>query len=386
MPAAEIITIGTELLLGEIQDTNTRYLARNLRDAGIDLYRTMMVGDNTQRIAAAIREAWTRSDIIITTGGLGPTVDDPTRQAVALAVENELVYSPELWEQITARFQHYGRQATENNRRQAYIPKGAIPVENPVGTAPAFIIERGSQVIISLPGVPREMEYLLQNAVLPYLKEHYHLHSLIKALVLHTATMGESQIDELVGDLEEAANPTVGLLAHPGQVDLRITAKADTEEEADQMIQAMAETIRQRVGDIIYGQDEDTLESIAIQGLASRGWDLGVIEAGLNGLLINRLKGISSQPVKTTSITQPVAANELKELAGHFSLEREGLVVGVSLVPGKEKQDVYIAISKAGEIEELHRSYGGPPDHAPIWAVNLCLDLIRKNTLDGTIK
>jgi nicotinamide-nucleotide amidase len=214
MPKAEIITIGTELLLGEIQDTNTRYLARHLRDAGIDLYRTMMVGDNVNRIALIIREALTRSDIIITTGGLGPTVDDPTRQAVAFALNRNLDYHPELWEQILSRFQRYGRQATENNRRQAYIPAGAIPVENQVGTAPAFIVEQGEQVIISLPGVPREMEFLLHNAIFPYLKEHYHLHGVIKALVLHTASMGESQIDEIIGDLEEASNPTLGRPPH----------------------------------------------------------------------------------------------------------------------------------------------------------------------------
>ena len=165
MPTAEIIALGTELLLGEIQDTNTRYIARHLRDTGIDLFRTAIIGDNAERIAQALREALTRAQIIITTGGLGPTVDDPTRQAVALAVNVPLEYRPELWGQIQARFERFGRQATENNKRQAYIPQGSIPVENLVGTAPAFITETGGSVIISLPGVPREME---AGAVGPY--------------------------------------------------------------------------------------------------------------------------------------------------------------------------------------------------------------------------
>src|SRR4030066_1722983 len=160
MPSAEIITIGTELLLGEIVDTNSHFIARCLRDAGIDLYRKTTVGDNVKRIAFAIQQALERCDIVITSGGLGPTVDDPTRDAVALAVGMTSEYHPELWEQIKARFLRYGRVPTENNRRQAYIPKGAIAIENPVGTAPIFIVELGNQVIISLPGVPREMETL----------------------------------------------------------------------------------------------------------------------------------------------------------------------------------------------------------------------------------
>src|SRR4030042_5061373 len=146
MPVAEIITIGTEILLGEIIDTNAQFIARKLRDAGIDLYRKTTVGDNTHRIAQAIQQSLERCDIVLTTGGLGPTVDDPTREAVALALGVELEYREDLWEQIQARFQRFGRQPTENNRRQAYIPKGAIAIENPVGTAPIFIVELGKQV------------------------------------------------------------------------------------------------------------------------------------------------------------------------------------------------------------------------------------------------
>ena len=212
MPSAEIIAIGTELLLGEIQDTNTRYLALRLRDANIDLFRATMVGDNASRISIVIAEALNRSDIVITTGGLGPTVDDPTRQAVAMAIGVETEFHPELWDQIQNRFQRFNRIATENNKRQAYIPQGAIPVENPVGTAPAFIVECGSKVIISVPGVPREMEYLIENRVIPYLKEHFHILGMIKASVLHAAGVGESQVDEWIGDLETLLNPTVGLL------------------------------------------------------------------------------------------------------------------------------------------------------------------------------
>jgi nicotinamide-nucleotide amidase len=214
MPSAEIIAIGTELLLGEIQDTNTRYLARSLMEVGVDLYRTMVVGDNAERIALAIQEALQRCQIIITKGGLGPTLDDPTRDAVALAVGVAKEFRPELWEQIQERFKRYGRQATDNNRRQAYIPQGSTAIRNPVGTAPAFYYESQNRVIVSLPGVPREMEHLFENDVLPYLKNKYNLLGTIKASVLHAAGIGESQIDEWIADLETNANPTVGLAAH----------------------------------------------------------------------------------------------------------------------------------------------------------------------------
>jgi nicotinamide-nucleotide amidase len=378
MPIAEIITIGTELLLGEIQDTNTRYLARHLRDAGIDLFRTMIVGDNANRIASVIREALTRSDIVITTGGLGPTVDDPTRQAVALAVERELTYNPELWEQILSRFQRFGRQATENNRRQAYIPTGAIPVENQVGTAPAFIIELKEKVIISLPGVPREMEYLLHHAVLPYLKEHYYLHEVIKALVLHTASIGESQIDEMIGDLEEDTNPTLGLLAHPGQVDLRITAKAETEAEADIKINQMAVTIRKRLGNVVYGQDSETLEEKAVQMIRTKGWDFGLLEAGLQGQIYNRIKPEWPQLEHYQTFIDPLPVDQLIQAARIMQEKYGGLIAGANLVPGSEKQTLHLVFISPEHTLNFESSYGGPPDNAPQWAANLCLDQIRQ--------
>ena len=195
MPVAEIIAIGTELLLGEIQDTNTKHLARTLRDKGIDIFRATLVGDNSARIANLIREAASRSDIILTTGGLGPTVDDPTREAAALAMGVPAEFNSDLWQQVEARFQRMGRLPTENNRRQAFLPHGALAIENPVGTAPAFYGTVGQALLICLPGVPREMEFLLENAVLPLLEERFNLNETIRALVLHCAGVGESQVD-----------------------------------------------------------------------------------------------------------------------------------------------------------------------------------------------
>jgi competence/damage-inducible protein CinA-like protein len=380
MPTAEILTIGTEILLGEIVDTNAPYIARVLRDLGIDLYRKTTVGDNTGRIALAIRQALERADIIITTGGLGPTVDDPTREAVAEAIGVETVFRPELWEQIQARFRRFRRQPTENNRRQAYVPSGAIPIENPVGTAPAFVVEYNHKLIFSLPGVPREMEYLMENAVTPYLREHFNLHGMIKSRILHTAGAGESQIDTLIEDLEKYSNPTVGLAAHAGQVDVRITAKAASPEEAEQMIAEIETVLRQRIGEWIYGTDEETLERAALTNVTRLGWKLGVIEAGLNGGLIRSLaRSQSSSFAGGEMLSDLPEPDGLLAQAQNFSRTREAnVVLAAALQPGEERQDLHLAlVSPAGE-KTLHLSYGGPPLMAPQWAVNVSLDLIRR--------
>jgi len=379
MPTAEIITIGTELLLGETVDTNTRYIARTLRDEGIDLYRTSTVGDNVERIANIIREGLERADIIITTGGLGPTIDDPTRDAVALAMGTPTEFRPDLWEQIQERFQRYGRMPTENNKKQAFIPKGAIPVENLVGTAPAFIVEAGHRAIIALPGVPREMEFLLINKVIPYLRERYGISGVIKTRVLHTSGVGESQVDEKIGDLEQLTNPTVGLAAHAGQVDVRITAKAETEEKANILIQQLETELSDRLGGWIYGFDEDTLEGVALQNISRHGWKLCVVEAGLNGLLIRQLAKVGDPFVGGDVLTTSPQVDQIPELV-KVSCESKNADIGIGLVlePGDSLHTLHIMMVSQEEKRLITRTYGGPPQLAPIWGVNSCLDLLRK--------
>jgi nicotinamide-nucleotide amidase len=380
MPAAELIAIGTELLLGEIQDTNTRYLALQLRDLGVDLYRATIIGDNEERIAAAIREALERSQIIIITGGLGPTVDDPTRQAVALAMGVQTVFRDDLWEQIQARFQRFGRIASGNNMRQAYIPMGAIPVENPVGTAPAFIYESGESCVACLPGVPREMEYLFQNAISPYLRKRYNLTGIIKARVLHVGGTGESVVDDLIGDLEKLSNPTVGLLAHPGQVDVRITVKAESMAEADAKIAVMEAEIRKRLGNAIFGADIETLGSIIRAQLQALQWNLAAYECNLNGEFNAQLEkaGFPSGTVQRES--GPCAPEALEELSASLADRGEAQVIlAVSLQPGLEKQTLTIHCQMPGKSETITRTYGGPPQHGPSWSANTALDFLRRS-------
>lgn len=381
MPTLEIITIGTELLLGEITDTNSTYIARTLRDHGIDIYRITTIGDNPGRISSTIKEALQRADIIITTGGLGPTVDDPTRQAVADATGRELVFQADLWEQILERFKAYAHKPTENNRRQAYIPQDAIPLLNPVGTAPCFIVELEEACVISLPGVPREMEKILHESVIPYLREKYLLQKqTIKATVLHAASMGESLIDEIIGDLEELTNPTVGLLAHPGQVDIRVTAKARSEEEALSLSMPIVEALKSRLGDSIYGQDEDTLEKVVCEQLNQDKLSLCLMEYGLSGTFISRLKLGHPNQIHTHLLVQDhLSMSDLKdELTTYRDNHHCDIGFGVALVLDDQVQALNI-LQDDKIIKTNIRYYGGPRENAELWVQNTGLDFLRRH-------
>jgi nicotinamide-nucleotide amidase len=281
---AEIVAIGTEILLGEITDTNSVYIAQKLRDIGINLYYMTTVGDNEKRIADALRIALNRADVVITCGGLGPTVDDMTRQAVASATDRELEFHQNLLDEIASRFEQFKAKMTENNRRQAYLPSNAITIQNPVGTAPSFIVEVGEKAIISLPGVPREMKFLLNERVIPYLREKYQL-GIIKARILKTAGIGESMLDDVLGDeLLNQGNPSIGLAAHQGVVDIRITAKAPSEYEADAMIEVTAQEVIQKAGQFIFGEGDVRLEEVLVNLLSERQGKIAILEAGIDAM------------------------------------------------------------------------------------------------------
>ncbi|NTU78546.1 MAG: CinA family nicotinamide mononucleotide deamidase-related protein [Chloroflexales bacterium] len=259
---AEIIAIGSELLLGSTIDTNSAYLARQMAAAGVNLFRKSVVGDNVERIAATIHEALARADLVICTGGLGPTLDDVTREAVALALGRPLEFRPELLEQIAARFAAFRRPMSESNRRQAFIPAGARAVENPRGTAPAFIVEDQAGTVIVLPGVPYEMRFLFETAVLPYLRDERGVSDVILIKTIHATGLGESVIGEMIADLMQQSNPTVGISAKQARYELRIGARAASQAEAEALVAAAEATIRERLGRNIVG-DEPLAESVA---------------------------------------------------------------------------------------------------------------------------
>ena len=381
MPSAEIITIGTEILLGEIVDTNTRYIARTLRGLGVDLYRTSTIGDNIERIAEAIRNAMLRADIVITTGGLGPTVDDPTREAVALAFGVETEYREELWKQIVEVVKRYGRTPGENQKRQAYVPEGAIALKNDVGTAPCFITENERNAVISLPGVPKEMEHVLHNLVIPYLQKRYDLNQVIKVRLLHTAGAGESTIDEMVGEYEILTNPTVGLAAHSGIVDIRIAAKAETEVEADRMIAGVENQMRERLGSLVFGADEDTLEAVALKAASERTWSLVAVESGLDGALKRRLANPQAKnllSVESAELVEGELSNFLKKFQGEY----EALaVLGIAVFPETRTAELVLITPEGANERQL--TFGGHPGLLPRWAINLGLNWLRRTAEGG---
>lgn len=388
MPTLEIITIGTELLLGEIPDTNSTYIARTLRDHGIDIYRITTIGDNPGRIASTIKEAFKRADIIITTGGLGPTIDDPTRQAVAAAVDQELVFRSDLWEQIEERFRRFARVPTENNKRQAFIPKNAIPIENEVGTAPCFIVEHDSSCVVSLPGVPREMEHVLHQHIIPYLQERYTLRTqIIKATVLHASSLGESAIDEKISDLEELSNPTVGLLAHPGQVDIRVTAKAASVEEALILSQPIITELENRLGDSIYGRDGETLEEKICELLQKNQQKLILVEFGFLGTMVQRMKKLEYDGIQSNTILEePEDLKDLEKKLKRIHQELPGKIIfGAAFTPNKQP-GVHFVIIDGDRVFSTTRYYGGPRDYIPLWAGNLGLDTLRRHLIEVTGK
>ena len=372
MPTAEILTIGTEILLGEIQDTNTSYLARILKDLGVDLYRTQTVGDNAARIATILRDILTRADLVITTGGLGPTVDDPTRQAVADAFNLPLVFREDCWREIQAYFERIGRNIPVNNQRQAYLPETADPIPNPVGTAPGFILEQAGKVVISLPGVPKEMEWLTQATVIPYIQSHWLLHSVIRTRIIHVAGIGEAQLDNLIGEFEKTSNPTVGLLAKSGVVDIRIGAKAETIPEADRLIEDYIQKLQAILGNYIVGYDQTTLLDTVISLARQQTRPLMVLSEGFNGRITNLL---------TEKIPDRLLVTEISNDRLEQQEFREYPTISLHGRYDQHPAELRMVLHVDGQEKEIIRKYAGPPENGISWGINTSLDFIRRYLL-----
>ena len=400
---AETISIGTELLLGAIVDTNAAYISQHLAEIGINLYYRVTVGDNQERIAKCIEQALGRADVVLCTGGLGPTVDDVTRQAVAQATGRELVRDEIMMGWVEDRFGGWGSNMTENNRRQGFMPQGAIPIENPVGTAPIFIVQDKRGDVIVLPGVPHEMRYLMEREVIPYLKSKLGPQEVIKTRVLRTVGIGESQVDSHIGDLMENTNPTVGLAAHPGQTDVRIVAKAPSEEEADQLIADVEREVRERLGEVIYGVEKETVAEVVARMLAQRGLVLGLVEYGTDGLVNRTLFEAPDGPTalgNSLVLEHPQEAAEMLGLGDvgnedlHSadmaqSIAQEGrklldsdLCVAVWLPTTiaedpRERQPMYVALDTGQDVIVRVSRYGGHSVRAKGWLVNRALNMVR---------
>ncbi len=391
---AEIVTIGTELLLGEIVDTNAAHIACQLAGIGVDHYYTTTVGDNEQRIGHVLEGALARSDVVITTGGLGPTVDDVTREAVARVTERELVFHPELLEQIEAFFRRRGAPMSPNNQRQAHVPRGAIVIENPAGTAPAFIVEVGEKAIICLPGVPHEMQYLLLERVLPYLSRKTGKGAVILGRLVHTVGMGESAVGQAIADLMHSGNPTVGTRAHPGQTDVCITAKAETRAEALKLLEAMEARVRERLRAVVYGVDEETLAGVVVAGLRRRGLRLALGETNTGGLVSRRLLeaeggaqawagariALDGATLAKEMMVPPAAVDEETARAVATALRKQYEADwGLAIMEGSgETPLLYMALAATGGLHVRQWPSRGRSDFAILWTLHLALDAVRQ--------
>jgi len=296
MATAEIVAIGSELLLGQIVDTNSAWMAQRLTALGVNLYFKSVVGDNPGRMKEVIGRAIERADIVITSGGIGPTQDDLTREIVAEVTGRKLVQDAGMLAQVEEHFRRRGRPMTPNNIRQSYMPEGAIAIQNPNGTAPSFIVEDSRAVVYSLPGVPVEMKWLFENEVEPYLRKKFNLAEVIHYRVLKIIGIGESGVDDKVGHLiANSSNPTVGVLALPGQVDVRIAAKAANREEAMKMIAPVEAEVRGLLGTAIFAADDETMEHVVGRLFNEKQKNVAVCEDLTCGQLAERLQSASSE-------------------------------------------------------------------------------------------
>ncbi len=403
---AEIIAIGSELLLGQIIDTNSSYIAKRFAENGIELIQTTTVGDDLNRIIEAIREATHRSQIVITTGGIGPTEDDLSREAIAEFFNRPLTFQPHLMEQIEALFRKRGFRMPESNRKQAYIPEGSIPIENPKGTAPGFIVEYPNGSVISIPGVPQEMEYLLENTVIPYIRKRFGLkQEVIRYRVLRACGLGESAIGEQIKDLMKGKNPSVGTLASIGDIRIRITAKGQNPEEASRLIGEMEKKIRERLGPLIYGVDDETLQGNIVKELERLHLTLSVVETFTGGLISQRLSSTHS-PSFVQGVILPSGASQgqflnlssqqldsLREDPKRFTdllaqrAQREfktdiGLAMFGKIVDqqGEEEYriETHYSLSTSSEIETQKYMLGGELWMLRERAAIIALDMVRK--------
>lgn len=289
---AELVMVGTELLLGEVRDTNAQWLAAKLAEIGVHLYFKSTVGDNWPRLAFVLAQALSRSDVVIVSGGLGPTEDDLTREVVAGVVGRPLVHCAEAESHVRQYFQHIERPMPERVLRQAWLPEGAIPIPNVRGTAMGIWLEMGAKLLIALPGVPSELTGMTESYVLPRLVRREGTH-ITHSRVLRFWGIGESSLEEMVEDLIRAqTNPTIAPYASVGEARLRLTAHAATISEAQAMIEPLEQEIRRRAGHLLYGTDESSLEQVVGELLVAHTATLAIAESCTGGLLAHRLTNV----------------------------------------------------------------------------------------------
>ena len=382
---AEVISVGTELLLGEIIDTNASFLASQLPPLGIDLYWISQVGDNQARLVEVLRRAWQRSDLILVTGGVGPTEDDLTREAIAEMLGEELRIEPSLEREIRGFFIRRNVEMPLSNVKQAALIPSAEPIHNIQGTAPAWWVERDGCILVALPGPPREMQHLWNVAILPRIRQRFS-GAVIFSKTLKTFGLSEAKVGELVSPLLSSANPTLGIYAKADGIHLRLTAKARDQKGVEEMIARGEANIRSILGEYIWGADDDTLEALVTRILMEKGLSLAVMESGTGGLLATAVTSVSGASVcfkgglvaysneviaygvapglisEYGAISSEVAQAMAEAARSHF---RSDIGVGVAGVTDPDKTGdspvgvVYIAVSDGKNTSAVKGNYPG---------------------------
>ncbi len=409
---AEILSCGTELLLGHITDTNATYLAQSLAALGIDLYFVSQVGDNQERIVETLRRAWERSDLVIMTGGLGPTEDDLARESISALLGETMQVDPRMEAELRDMFASRGGRMPESNIKQATLIPSAQTLLNPIGSAPGWWVEKDGHMIVAMPGVPREMYRMWEEQAVPRLGTH--AGGLIFTRILRVSGLGESAVEERLGDLIHGTNPTVATYAKMDAIDVRVTAKAATREEAEQLVTDMDVRIRQILKHHVFGIDKETLQEVVGHLLMARQQSLAVMESLTGGLLSSTITdvrnssksfigGIVAYSVdlkaqmgvpRQTMEQYGIISEETARAMAHAVRERLGadFGLGVTGVAGPDTQEgkpvgtVYIAVEgPEGVVTSMGPGWrGGRQDQKRI-SVLSALNLLRLH-LEGVKK
>lgn len=402
MLTAEILCVGTELLMGQVVNTNAAHIAKRLCDTGIAVNYYSVVGDNPKRLYESIETAIGRVDVVITTGGLGPTNDDITKETVASVLGAELVFHKESMDRMSEYFKHRKRSMSSNNEKQAYLPKGSIVLENMNGTAPGCILEKDGKMVVMLPGPPREMVPMLESAI-GYLSEKSGM--VMKSRVLRMFGIGESKAAEICDDIiKSQTNPTIAPYAKEGEVTFRITASAENEEKAVALVDEMAEKVYERLGEYIYGEgDDNSMENVVVQALRKKGLTLSTAESctgGMIGEMITRISG-ASEVYKYGFVTYANEAKEKlvgvkKETLDEFTAvsyktaremaegarQKSGADIAVSVTgyagPGEGAGLVYIGVSDKNGTESFEFMHSGDRERVRKKSALCALDIVRK--------
>jgi len=406
---AEIICIGTEILLGRIVNSNAAYLSKKLASLGIDVFHHTTVGDNHTRLFTALKRAMHRSDIVLTTGGLGPTVDDLSLEIIGQAVERRLILNPAVLKEIKEHFHKRHIPMPKANLRQALIPEGAKVLKNEIGTAPGLIIPFDKKVLIAFPGVPKEMKPMMERDAIPYLAKHFAGSGVIVSRTAKTTGLAESQVNKKVKTILRIKPPvTVGIYVHTASVDLNITAKAKNRRQAQKLIAPVERKICSRLKEHVYGKDEETLEEIVAQGLKKGKKTVTVAESCTGGLIAKRLTNISgsskyfplglvaySNQAKQTllgispetlkqygavskEVARQMAANIRQLAKTNLGLAVTGIAGPTGATKDKPVGLVYIALASARKIQCQEFHFHGDRDSVRLRASQAALDMLRR--------